>query len=185
MSATPETGLRFNAGKPVLSMVLEAKHALAGAARVLEFGRKKYTRGNWRKGLPLTEVADSLLRHTAEWLAGEDYDEESGELHVDHMHVNTLFLAELTRTHPELDSRSDKEVLISQETIAKVFDAIAPTYFVSPATLRGSDIIGPGLVDLPPVMESARLDLTGMYGDPTGFNPDAPKKRWEVVDTQC
>lgn len=99
-------GLRYNEGKPELSYVLEAKHALAGAARVLTYGAVKYFRGNWRNGLKHTGIADCLLRHLAAYLAGEDNDKESGLPHVDHVLVNALFLAEMTRTYPELDDRA-------------------------------------------------------------------------------
>ncbi len=99
------TGQRHNAGKPLLSLMIEARHALAGAARVPAFGAQKYSRGNWRGGLPHTEVADCLLRHLSAYIDGEDIDPESGCPHVDHVLVNALFLAELFRTHPQLDDR--------------------------------------------------------------------------------
>ncbi len=96
-----ECGTRNNNGKSQLSMILEAKHAINGCAAVLEMGAKKYSRGNWRKGLNHNEVVDSLLRHLTEYMSGEESDAESGLLHVDHILCNALFLAELTRTHPE------------------------------------------------------------------------------------
>lgn len=98
-------GDRYNTGKPPVSMVLEARHAIHGAARVLQFGAVKYDRANWRKGLNHTEVADCLTRHLIAWLGGEDTDPESGELHLDHVTVNALFLAEMARIHPEMDDR--------------------------------------------------------------------------------
>ena len=99
---------RHNAGKSPLSMVLEARHALEGMAGVLEFGAKKYNRGNWHKGLPHADICDSMLRHISAYLSGEDIDPESGKPHVDHIFCNAMFLAEGYRTHPELDNRSEE-----------------------------------------------------------------------------
>ncbi|MNN73166.1 hypothetical protein D3C81_1892570 [compost metagenome] len=89
-------------------MVLEARHALAGMAGVLEFGAQKYNRGNWHKGLPHADICDSMLRHISAYLSGEDIDPESGKPHVDHIFTNAMFLAEGYRTHPELDNRSEE-----------------------------------------------------------------------------
>lgn len=99
---------RHNAGKSPLSMILEARHALEGMAGVLEFGAKKYARGNWHKGLPHADICDSMLRHISAYLSGEDLDPESGKPHVDHIFTNSMFLAEGYRTHPELDNRSEE-----------------------------------------------------------------------------
>ena len=98
-------GLRYNAGKPQLTLPLEAGEGLIGVARVMEYGTQKYARSNWLKGLPHTQIADSLLRHLVAYLSGEDVDPESGCRHVDHIACNALFLAHLTATKPEDDDR--------------------------------------------------------------------------------
>jgi len=99
---------RYNTGKRKITMMLEAAHAIEGVTAVLEFGAQKYERSNWQKGLPYTELLDSMMRHSLAFLRGEDYDPESGLPHVDHILCNALFLADMLRTHPELDDRSVK-----------------------------------------------------------------------------
>lgn len=100
-----QRGLRYNEGKLKLSMLLDAPHAVEGVVNVMEYGCRKYTRNNWKKGLNHTEIIDSLLRHTSAYLKGEDADQESGLLHVDHIATNAVFLAELVRIKPEFDDR--------------------------------------------------------------------------------
>lgn len=85
--------LRYNAGKYEVSMVLDARYALEGAAEVLSFGAQKYSRGNWLSGLSDTNCIDSMLRHLIKYQSGEMLDEESGLHHLDHVLCNALFLA--------------------------------------------------------------------------------------------
>lgn len=96
-------GLRFNEGKPRWSLV-DFKD-LEGMVNVLEFGANKYSDHNWRKGLMTTGIVDSLMRHIASYLEGQDIDEESGLRHIDHMMCNVMFLSRMDRLMPEFDTR--------------------------------------------------------------------------------
>jgi hypothetical protein len=104
-----ELGIRHNSDKPKISMVLDANEAILGIAQVLMFGEKKYARGNWLKGLPWTEIIDSLQRHVLAFNAGEDMDPESGLPHVDHIATNALFLSQMFKTQKALDGRTSTQ----------------------------------------------------------------------------
>ena len=98
-----ENGIRYNKGKAKWSLVPFS--ALEGMVKVLEFGAEKYSIHNWKKGLPYTEVCESLMRHLFSFLEGEDTDNESGLYHKDHILANALFLSWLIENKPELDNR--------------------------------------------------------------------------------
>lgn len=112
---------RHNLGKPKLSLALECSAGIEEAARVLEYGMAKYSRANWKKGLPVTEILDSLLRHVDCVLKGEDIDAESGQTHAGHIAVNALFLAEMMR-RSECDDRS-KGVTFTDHAPISIEDA--------------------------------------------------------------
>ena len=82
--------LRYNEGKPCLSQI--DLTCLADCAKVLEFGAKKYGRNNWRKGMPVDKLLDSLLRHIAAIQRGDHIDLESGISHIGHIQSNAMFL---------------------------------------------------------------------------------------------
>ena len=45
-------------------------------------GAKKYEDRNWERGYKWSLSADALQRHFAAWWQGEDYDPETGSLHI-------------------------------------------------------------------------------------------------------
>lgn len=95
---------RFNEGKPQLSLVLEFRRALEGAAYGLEEGVGKYGRSDWRKGMPITDVVDSMARHLVAYMSGEMIDPASGLPHLDKALCNALMASEYY--HAEHDERS-------------------------------------------------------------------------------
>ena len=64
-------------------------------AEVADYGAQKYSLHNWKKGLPVRKIADSLLRHLMDYINGEDVDEESMHYHLGHIVWNACALAEM------------------------------------------------------------------------------------------
>jgi hypothetical protein len=98
--------LRFNKGKAHWSLV-DFK-SLEPMVEVLEFGAKKYARENWKKGMPVSEVVESMLRHTFSLLSGESYDKESLIHHIGHIQCNAMFIAYILREKPEFNDLTDE-----------------------------------------------------------------------------
>lgn len=96
----PKTGLRYNEGKRSWSLV-DFK-ALEPMVEVLEYGRDKYTvklpdgkvisgAHNWKKGLDMMQILESLSRHLFAMMDGELIDPESGKPHIGHLMCNAMF----------------------------------------------------------------------------------------------
>ena len=99
----PKQALRYNQGKIKWSLV--DWKSLEPMVRVLEMGAKKYAPYNWSKGMPVTEVSESLLRHMFAYLDGELDDNESKIEHLGHVMCNCMFLIHIMREKPEFDDR--------------------------------------------------------------------------------
>lgn len=97
------TALRFNDGKTRLDLVPQS--AIDGLGKVLTKGAAKYAPRNWEKGMKWSNVSSSLKRHLAAYERGEDYDPETGLLHMEHVLTNAAFLVEYYRTYPQGDDR--------------------------------------------------------------------------------
>lgn len=96
-------GLRYNDGKPQWNLV--DWDALLPLVRVLEYGAKKYSADNWKKGLSYVSTCNSLMRHWICFMGGEDLDKESGLPHVGHILANALFLSYYYQFKKEFDDR--------------------------------------------------------------------------------
>lgn len=99
----PQQALRYNHGKLQWSMV-DFK-SLEGMVRVLEMGAEKYSKDNWKLGMPVTQVCESLLRHLFSFMSGETNDQESGQSHMSHVMVNAMFVEYIMREKAQFDDR--------------------------------------------------------------------------------
>lgn len=68
--------------------------ALMLVNRVLDYGAEKYERAGWKKVEPERYRA-ALIRHQRDILSGEQFDVESGLMHLAHLACNALFLLQL------------------------------------------------------------------------------------------
>jgi hypothetical protein len=98
-----EQALRYNQGKLEWSLV--DFDSLEGLVRVLEYGKSKYARDNWKLGMPVTQVTESLMRHLFAFAKGEDVDPESGCRHISHVLCNAMFLEYILREKQHYDDR--------------------------------------------------------------------------------
>lgn len=96
-------GLRFNQGKLRYDLVHPRAHE--DMVDVLTMGAEKYFDRNWENGLSWTSVLASMKRHIAAIERGEDYDQESGRLHIAHAACNVHFLNTFYYTFPQGDDR--------------------------------------------------------------------------------
>jgi hypothetical protein len=102
------TCARTNGGKIKFSSL--PLNLLAGTARVLMFGAKKYAPWNWAKGGDWSTPFDCTMRHLIKfWYFGESHDKESGLHHIDHAICNLLFLRHCIDTWGSGDDRPPQE----------------------------------------------------------------------------
>lgn len=86
--------VRLNSGKPKMSYIFDAPDAMRGFVQVMQSAEVKYPRNNWKKGRPVSDTIDSLLRHIMALQNGEHNDNESGMPHVDHIVANAVILSQ-------------------------------------------------------------------------------------------
>lgn len=84
-----DKALRFNEGKPRWTLVHFM--SMTPLVSVLEYGAKKYAPYNWKKPMSRSDILDSLQRHMAKLIDGEENDEESGLPHIGHVMANAMF----------------------------------------------------------------------------------------------
>jgi hypothetical protein len=77
---------------------------------VLQHGVLEYGRDNYKKGLILEEMQDSLLRHVMALANGEALDSKTGLPHTAFIIANAMFLAELTATKAAVSYMGEEAV---------------------------------------------------------------------------
>lgn len=153
-----ETAQRFNTGKVAWSYIdWEAMQPLVTACqgwanvnlnpleelvKVMEFGAKKYARDNWKKGMPVSQCMNSLLRHTFRLIGGEQTDQESGLSHYGHILANAMFASRFVKHNPDFDDRQDildPQIEILQTVPTSVEECLALIIQNANAFLEGQD----------------------------------------------
>lgn len=102
-SLTANKAVRYDDEKPRYSLI--PPRPMEDLAKLATAGARKYEDHNWTKGMEWTRALNSLRRHIAEFEKGEDYDPETGLLHITHAMWNCMILNEYYYTHTELDDR--------------------------------------------------------------------------------
>ena len=84
-------GKKFDTGK--LSYTLLPFSAITEVVNILEFGKQKYGRDNWKKVPNAKErYLDACFRHLISYVEGETKDPESGRHHLAHAVCCLLFV---------------------------------------------------------------------------------------------
>lgn len=99
LNVSGSQAMRFNEGKLEWSLI-DFKQ-LEGMVRVLQFGAKKYDRDNWKKGLPMRQQCESMMRHLVAIMSGEVRDKETGEYHWHCIQCNAMFMGHTYENHPQ------------------------------------------------------------------------------------
>lgn len=94
MADKREKGTRHNEGKPRWGLVWYK--GFIPMIRVLEIGAKEYGEENWKKGLDKREILESMQRHLASLMDGEELDAQSGQPHMGHIQANAMFYNYMT-----------------------------------------------------------------------------------------
>lgn len=84
--------------------------ALLRVAEAAGYGTEKYARYNYMRGYDWSLSFDAMQRHLLQFWAGENYDDESGLLHLAHAGWHCLALIHFMTFHPDFDDRPPRGV---------------------------------------------------------------------------
>jgi len=108
IAAAGTGGTKHDTGKSRVDLLPPSP--LLEVGYVLAHGVDVYGARNWEAGFVWTRNIGAALRHIFKFMAGEDLDIKSGRHHLAHAICELLFLLEFTRTHPELDDRTEHRI---------------------------------------------------------------------------
>jgi hypothetical protein len=95
--------VKFDAGKEPMGLL--SGMWLKGVAQVLDFGQRKYSAWNWRKGIAYSRLFDAAQRHLWAFAEGEDNDVETELSHLLHASCCIMFLYVMTVEKQKHDDR--------------------------------------------------------------------------------
>lgn len=103
-----QTGIKYDQDKIMLDLI--PSEFIEEVGKVLTFGAKKYTRANWAKGINFSRLIAAHDRHMRKFNKLEDYDDETGLLHLSHAATNLAFLIWMYYNRKDLDDRWLKSI---------------------------------------------------------------------------
>lgn len=96
-------GKKFDSEKAPMDLL--PYESLEEIAKVLAAGEKKYGTANWTGGIEMRRLISASMRHLGQFNSGEDFDEETGTLHLANSACNLLFAIWMYKNRPDLDNR--------------------------------------------------------------------------------
>lgn len=100
-------GKKNDQAKPDLSLI--PKDALFEMAKAFTYGAKKYGRHNFREGIDISRCLAASMRHTVQFLDGEDIDEETQCIHLGNAMAGLAMAIWMLKNKPEHDDRWKKK----------------------------------------------------------------------------
>jgi hypothetical protein len=104
----PGQAVKFDDGKTRFNLI--PFDLLGPVEEAWEFGAKKYSANNWRKGMPWTQPLNAALRHITDYMAGEDLDSESKQTHIAHAMCCLFMALNNEKHHRDRDDRNKWKV---------------------------------------------------------------------------
>ncbi len=115
-------GVKYD-GEKLARFDLIPQDVLYSLATLYGEGAKKYSDNNWARGMRWGRVTAALMRHLAKWMAGEEFDPEGGQHHLDSVIWSAMTLRAYTLRGIGEDDRLKvgiQPVREGEEPVAKV-----------------------------------------------------------------